>query len=589
MRRPLPSVRLAALAAVTVACRGAGAPPPADLVVLDALVTTQVDARPRAEALAVRDGVLVAVGGEADVRDLIGPGTRVVEAGGRRLVPGLVDSHLHAVRGGRFYALELRWEGVRSLEEGLARIREQARRTPPGQWVRVVGGWSPHQFRERRMPTVAELNAAAPDTPVFVLFLYSQALVNRAGARALGITEASEAPPGGRYELVDGGAVLHAEPSPAILYTTIARLPELSPADQVSSTRHFFHELNRLGLTGAVDAGGGGHAWPDDYAATAGLATERALPLRVSSYLFAQTRGRELADFERWTAEETPGAERGGHAVVGAGENLVWSAGDYENFLAPRPELSAQMEAELAAVARVLAQRGWPLRIHATYDESIGRILDVLEPIFRETGYRARWAIDHAETISPRNVERVRALGGGVAVQDRMAFAGELFAERYGAEAARAAPPLRRLLDAGLPLGAGTDGTRVASYDPWRALHWLVTGETVGGTVLASAENRLSRAEALRLYTLGSAWFRGEERIAGRLAPGQRADFAILSADFFTVPAAEIPAIESLLTVTGGEVVYAAAPFAHVAPEALPPVSPAWSPVARFGGLRDAR
>ncbi|HZM00749.1 MAG TPA: amidohydrolase, partial [Planctomycetota bacterium] len=454
---------------------------PAELIVRNALVTTQDGARPQAQALAVRDGVFVAVGDEAEVEDFAGPQTRVIDAGGRRVIPGLNDSHLHAVRGGRFYALELRWDGVDSLERALAMVAEQAARTPARQWVRVVGGWSPLQFRERRMPTVAELNRAAPGTPVFVLHLYSGGLLNAAGVAALHLAPGSLPPAGGRFEFIDGGARLLAEPSPVILYETIAKLPELSAADQLVSTRHFFRELNRFGLTSAVDPGGGGHAWPADYAATKALAAEPAFPLRLSNYLFPQRPGRELLDVGRWTAQERLDLNLAldrlnGLVVEGAGELLVASASDYENFLAPRPELQARMEADLTAVARVLAQSGWPLRIHATYDESITRILDVFEPVFAETGYRARWCIDHAETISDANLARIAALGGGVAVQDRMAFAGEDFAARYGVEAAGRAPPLRALLAAGVPLGAGTDGTRVSSYNPWPAIAWMTTG-----------------------------------------------------------------------------------------------------------------
>jgi predicted amidohydrolase YtcJ len=214
-------------------------------------------------------------------------------------------------------------------------------------------------------------------------------------------------------------------------------------------------------------------------------------------------------------------------------------------------------------------------------------LLDVFESVFEETGYQSRWAIDHAETITPRNIARIKAMGGGIAIQNRMAFAGEYFAERYGKKAAASAPPLRQMLDAGLRIGAGTDATRVASYNPWLSLAWMVTGKTVGGTQLASPENRLSREEALRLYTVGSAWFSGEEDVKGRIAPGQFADFAILSRDYFSVPEEQIGAIESVLTVTGGDVVYSTAPFATTFPtERLPSVSPAWSPIAVFGGYQ---
>lgn len=564
---------------------------PADTVVVNARVTTMDAARPDAEALAVRDGVFVAVGDRPDVVALAGPRTRVIDAGGRRVIPGLIDSHLHAVRAGRFYTLELRWDGVETLERGLEMIRQQAERTPQGQWVRVIGGWSPYQFTEKRMPTVAELNAAAPDVPVFVLFLYSQGFLNAAGVQALGLTPETPPPAGGRFEFVEGGgAILHAEPNPAILYTTIARLPELSPEDQVVSTRHFFRELNRFGVTSAIDAGGGGHSYPRDYEATRALAAQPGLPVRLSCFLFAQKPGAERQEIERWTAQERlnlniAAARLNGYLLEGAGENLAWSAGDFENFMAARPDLSPAMEDELGAITRHLAEHRWPIRIHATYDESITRILNVFEPVFAETGYTTRWFIDHAETISDASIARVKALGGGIAIQNRMAYAGEYFADRYGTTAAAGAPPLRLLVQSGIPLGMGTDATRVSGYNPWVALHWLVTGETVGGTPLAGAENRLTREEALRLYTVGSAWFSGEEAVKGVIATGRFADLAVLSADYMAVDESEIAAIESVLTVTGGDVVHAAGPFAPLAP-VLPRVSPEWSPVARFGGYQ---
>jgi len=565
---------------------------PADLIVRNAKVTTMDEARPTAEAFASRGETFVAVGSEAEVMRLRGESTRVIDAGGRRVIPGLNDSHLHVVRGGRFYNLELRWDGVDSLARGLAMIREQAKRTPKGQWVRVVGGWSPYQFEERRLPTVRELNEAAPDTPVFVLFLYSQGFLNKAGVEALGLTPETKAPDGGRIDFVDGGgAVLYADPSPVILYTTIDRLPKLSPEDQLNSTQHFFRELNRLGLTSALDAGGGGHAYPVDYEATTTLALRPDFPIRISFFLFAQKAGSELANYRKWTAEEKRDVNRAaqrlnGYVLEGAGENLVSSAGDFENFMAPRPALKESMEADLTAVVRLLAEKQWPLRIHATYDESIGRMLNVFAPIFRDTNYKARWFIDHAETISPANIARVKALGGAVAVQNRMAFAGEYFVERYGKEAAASAPPLRRWLDVGVPVGAGTDGTRVSSYNPWLSLYWLTTGKTLGGMQLYPPENLLSRDEALRLYTVGSAGLSGEANVKGRIAPGQYADFAILSADYPSVPPEEIRTIESVLTVVGGNGAYAAAPFGTLAPAPLAAATPSWSPVGAFGGYQ---
>jgi hypothetical protein len=560
----------------------------ADLIVHNAKVTTQQNGQPEAEAFAVRGEKIVAVGGEADVMGLRGENSSVIDAGGRRIIPGLNDSHIHLVRGARDYNLELRWDGVRSLERGLQMIAEQAKRTPKGQWVRVVGGWSPYQFAEKRVPTIAELNAAAPDIPTYVLFAYSEGLLNRAGMAALGWTPDTKPPEGGSYEFVDGGAILR---KPAAAYTPIGKLPALSAEDQLNSTQHFFRELNRFGLTSVIDAGGTNLPYPNDYDALAKLATRPGFPIRVSNLLFAQRPGTEREFYEKLSAEEKRNVNQAasrlnGYVFEGAGEVLVWSSADFEDFMAARPELKPQMERELAEVTRLVAGKQWPIRQHATYDQSVTRILDVFEPIFKETGYRGRWGIDHAETITPRNIARIKSMGGAIAVQDRMAYAGEYFTERYGAEAAAHAPPIRQMLDAGLIVGAGTDATRVASYNPWISLYWMVTGKTVGGTQLASPENRLSRDEALRLYTVGSAWFSGEEKMKGTIAPGQFADFAILSADYLTVPDEQIRSIESLLTVTGGDVVYSAAPFAAFAPETLPPVSPAWSPVAAFGGYQ---
>ena len=452
-----------------------------------------------------------------------------------------------------------------------------------------MGGWSPFQFTENRMPTVAELTEAAPEVPVLVLYAYSQVLVNRAGVAALSLSPGRTPDDGGRYEFADEGLTVRGNTA---VYATIGGLPGLaSIGDRLSSTRYFFRELNRFGLTSIVDAGASGVAYPEDYQAVAALAEQPGFPVRISNFLFAQKPGTELSSWEKWTAQEQRNVNRAvarldGYVLEGAGEVLAWSVHDYENFLAPRPELTGQAISELAEVTRVVASHQWPIRIHATYEETISRILDVFQQVFTETGYTSRWAIDHAETITPRNIARIKAMGGGIAVQNRLSFSGEFFAERYGQRAAASAQPLRELVDAGIPVGAGTDATRPASYNPWISLFWMVTGKTVGGTQITAPASRLTRTEALRLYTAGSAWFGGEEDVKGKIAPGQYADFAVLSADYLSVPDEQITAIESVLTVTGGDVVYAAAPFEAFSPPPLPPVSPSWSPVAIFGGYQ---
>jgi predicted amidohydrolase YtcJ len=577
----------AALALGSGLSRRAAAAEPASLILTGGRIATLDPARPFVEALAAHGGRVTAAGSTREVMTHRGAETRVVELRGKTAIPGLIDSHLHVIRGGLHYNLELRWDGVASLGEALERLRIQARNTPPPQWVRVVGGWSEFQFDEGRMPTLDEVNAAAPDTPVFILHLYDRALLNRAALRALGYdTNPPEFDRGEVQRDARGRptGLLIARPSALILYSTLARGPLLSPEDQANSSRHFMRELNRLGVTSAIDAGGGGQRFPDDYAVIRDLAGQDLLTVRIGYDLFAQKAGEEWNDYRRWVQMARPGQGDEWLRLLGAGENLTWSAADFENFLEPRPELGADMEAQLEPIVRLLAEKRWPFRIHATYDESISRFLAVFERVNREVPLAGlHWFVDHAETISDRNIERLRALEGGIAIQHRMAFQGEYFIERYGREAAARTPPIRRMLELGVPVGAGTDATRVASYNPWVCLGWLVSGRTLGGTPLYPDANRLERDEALRLWTRGSAWFSSDEAVKGALVPGQLADVAVLSKDYFSVPEADIQTLESVLTVVGGRVVFAAEPFAELAPP-LPPISPSWSPVARFGG-----
>lgn len=489
--------------------------------------------------------------------------------------------------GGLNFNMELRWDGVPSLSLALEMLRDQARRTPPPQWVRVIGGWTEFQFAEQRMPTLDEINAVAPDTPVFVLHLYDRAMVNRAGLRALGYTRATPDFPGGQIERDKTGnptGLLIAKPNALILYASLAKGPRLGFDDQVNSTRHFMRELNRLGITSCIDAGGGFQNYPDDYQVIEQLAERDELTLRIAYNLFTQKPKEEYDDFARWIGMTGPGKGSDVYKMNGAGEMLVFSAADFEDFLEPRPDLQTVMESELKRVVGLLAAKRWPFRLHATYDESISRFLDVFEEVDREVPFQGlRWFFDHAETISERNMERVRRLGGGIAIQDRMAFQGEYFVARYGAETARRTPPLTRMLDLGIPVGAGTDATRVSSYNPWVSLYWLVSGRTVGGLPLYDEKNRLDRTAALRLYTVGSAWFSGDEEKKGGITAGQFADLAVLSADYLTVPEEEIKGIEAVLTIMGGKIVHGSGDFASLAPS-MPPVSPDWSPVASYGG-----
>ncbi|THF61760.1 amidohydrolase [Pseudothauera rhizosphaerae] len=560
----------------------------ADVVLRNGRFTTLDRGRPQASAVAIHDGKFLAVGEDAEVMALAGPATRVIDLKGRAVLPGLIDNHTHVVRGGLNFNMELRWDGVRSLADALDMLRRQVAITPAPQWVRVVGGFTEHQFAEKRLPTLDEINAIAPDTPVFLLHLYDRALLNAAALRAVGYTKETPEPPGGEITRDAAGnptGLLLARPNAQILYATLAKGPKLPFDYQVNSTRHFMRELNRLGVTGVIDAGGGFQNFPDDYAVIQKLADEGRMTVRLAYNLFTQKPKQEKEDFLNWTStvKYKQGDDYFRHN--GAGEMLVFSAADFEDFRQPRPDMPPQMEGELEEVVRILAQNRWPWRLHATYDETISRALDVFEKVDRDVPLAGlNWFFDHAETISDRSIDRIAALGGGIAVQHRMAYQGEYFVERYGAAAAEATPPIARMLDKGVKVSAGTDATRVASYNPWVSLAWMITGKTVGGLTIYPRRNCLDRETALRMWTENVAWFSNEEGRRGRIEKGQFADLIVPDKDFFACAEDALSFLTSDLTVVGGRVVYGAGDFAGLDDNPLPPPMPAWSPVRTFKG-----
>lgn len=560
----------------------------ADLILYHGLVTTLDRSNPSATAIAVKDGKFLAVGSDAEIMKHAGPQTKTVDLRGKRVLPGLNDNHTHVVRGGLNFNMELRWDGIRSLADAMDMLRRQVAVTPTPQWVRVIGGFTEHQFVEKRLPTIDEINAIAPDTPVFLLHLYDRALLNAAAVRAVGFTKDTKDPPGGeitRDAVGNPTGLLLAKPNAGILYATLAKGPKLPFDYQVNSTRHFMRELNRLGVTAVIDAGGGFQNYPDDYAVIQKLADEDLLTVRLAYNLFTQKPKEEKEDFLRWTSSVTYKQGTDYFRHNGAGEMLVFSAADFEDFRQPRPDMPPEMEGDLEEVVRVLAQNRWPWRMHATYDETISRALDVFEKVNRDTPLDGiNWFFDHAETISDRSIDRVAALGGGVAVQHRMAYQGEYFVERYGHGAAEATPPIAKMLDRGVHVSAGTDATRVASYNPWVSLSWMITGKTVGGMSLYPRQNCLDRETALRMWTEKVQWFSNEEGRKGRIEAGQFADLIVPSKDYFSCPEDEISFLTSDLTIVGGKVVYGAGDFSGIDAPPLPPAMPDWSPVRTFGG-----
>lgn len=565
----------------------------ADLIIYNGKIATMQKQGEFVQAIAIKDGIILDTGTEKSiVAAYKSSATKLIDAKGKTVIPGLNDSHMHVIREGLNYNSELRWDGVKTLKRAMEMLTEQAARTPDGVWIKVIGGWNEFQFEEKRQPTIDEINAAVPDKPVFITYLYGKAFLNKKGIEVLGYTKDTKYEGSVLEQDASGNltGLMYAKETPKAIYMTLGLTTKLNPEERLNSSIQFNHELNRFGLTSIIDAAGGSQNFPADYVTSLELAKQNKLSLRISYYLFAQQKGRELQDYEKWVAETQINKNdnlmvANGYVEEGAGENIVASAADFENFLEPRIVLSDEMEKDLEPIIRLLAKNKWPFRLHATYGESIDRMLTVFEKVNKEIPFNGlRWFFDHAETITTPELERVKKLGGGIAVQFRMYYQGELYNKMYGAPKTQL-PPIKKMLELGIPVGAGTDATRISTYNPWMSLHWLLTGKTIGGMQFWPKDQTLDKFTALQLYTSGSAWFSGEEKDKGKLVKGMYGDLAILSDDYFSLKADDVRKIESVLTVVNGKIVYASAEYKALNPE-IPAVIPDWSPVKHFGGYQ---
>ncbi|KRD58776.1 transcriptional regulator [Flavobacterium sp. Root935] len=568
----------------------------ADLIVHHAKITTQTGAKPEASALAVKGGRIYAVGNDAEILALKDDHTKIIDADGRRLIPGLEDAHIHPLNE-RNFNYKVRWDGVPTLKRALEMLTEQAARTPEGQWVKVTGGWSPYQFAENRQPTIDELNKAVSNRPLYVQYAYNRGYLNKLGMKVLGVgTPGFPELPDAEFEKDKKGKYTGVINGYTFTFLALdAMLPAPTPEEEVSSLVHVIHDLNRFGLTSVLDATSI-IGYPEGHQPLQTLVSENRLNIRFpfvdlgwdqsSNEPFVDTEIKRITKM----APVSPGQNlhptmEHGYEYEGMGEAIRGEIHDHENFdkpayIIPKERMMKYAEEDV----RKLIEKRIPFRMHVTYNENLTPFLDALDKVVKTTPLDGmRWSIEHAETITPENIERVKKLGGGIALDNKMAIHGDAFVKTHGIEKALYTPRLRALVNSGIPLSLTTDAFRVSPANPWLAISWAVTGKSVSGTTVLAEDNRLTREEALRLYTIGAAWFENEELEKGRIAPGNLADFVLLSKDYFTIPEDQIKSICSVLTVVDGRVVFGSEKYTNLVPK-LPEPIPYWSPIKYFGG-----
>jgi predicted amidohydrolase YtcJ len=571
-----PRRRLAALR-IGVVCLGAslvfgptpwalGATGTADLVLLHGKIVTGDRRYSIGQAVAIQQDRIAGVGTDAQMQAYAGPRTRVIDLRGRTVIPGLIDSHIHAVRAGLTYNYELGWQTVTSLAQGLKLIRDQAARTPPGTWLVVAGGWHESQFAENRKPKPEEIEAISSDHPIWVQYLNDDAILNKAALNALGLTTETKDPVA-RSVLRDASGQPIGITGTGPLTALYLKIPRPPLDAQITSTRDWFRELNRVGLTDIGDAAGGGLFWPEDYRAVGALHERGELTLRVHWYMQPNGPGGELNILKRFLTTVRPGSGDDWVRPVGVGEQLVAAVSD-GNPLGPLPPQFAQKALEdWRTAVRMTIESGWRFHAHASRNHSVEQLLPAIEEINREipVGNR-RLAFAHVEDVTIETIRRIKALGGGITVQDRLMYTGDEIVRNWPEEVFRSAPRMKTMLAMGLPMGGGTDATHRVPYNPFWSLWWMITGKTVAGHPVRGPQETLSRLQALRVYTLGSAWFNMDEDKVGSIEPGKYADLVVLSADYLTVPVDTIKDLVSLLTIVGGKPVYAAGDYKSVVP-----------------------
>ena len=551
---------LCLLAALLLAATPASAQT-ADTVLFNGKILTVDKDFSTQQALAIAHGEVLATGSSAAMKKLAGSKTRLIDLGGRTVIPGLTDGHIHGIRAALTFSTEVNWIGVPSLKEALEKIRAAGKTQKPGSWIVVAGGWTEEQFSEKRRPTPQEVAAiAAPDNPVYIQHLYDWLLLTPKAMEALNIHDDADVTPGGKLERDSDNKPTGAMTANGnALGKIFDKLPKPTLAQQVDGSKKFFREMNSLGITGIVD-GGGVSVYPANYQAVFKLWHDKQLTLRIAYHLCAPKPGSELADLQNLTQLLPQGFGDDMLHFNGPGEILIWA--DWTDG-----DITPDGKARLAELLRWAASKGYTIQLHWNPNRTVHDLLDVVANVEKDYSVRdLRWSVLHLYNVSEDSLKRMKSLGLIWGVQDGLYFGGERLQKEVGAEAAQDMPRIATAMKLGLTVTGGTDAHRVSSYNPFVALQWYLDGTTIGGVQTRGETEAPSRRQALEMYTRNSAFMANDDDRRGTLEPGKLADLAVLSADYLAAPVKDVGKIRSLLTMVGGNVVYAAPPFAALEP-----------------------
>ncbi len=517
-----------------------------------------------AQAIAIRGERIVAVGDNPAVRKLAGANTTQTDLKGRTVIPGLIDNHLHYLRGSNFMPYELRLEGVLSRQAALDKIAARAKAlgpgSAPGKWIFVIGGWHEQQFADKPGGfTQEELDAVAPDNPVYIQKTYSDFYMNALAikliAPAIGPLYKGSAHV--RTSNFDGRKVLYA----ALKYMPRAATEE-APAGQTGSeydgieewvvndmprrmreVQDFNTQLNALGLTTVYDMG----YLDGPYEPLERLLKNNDLTVRVyyplQYYIRTPQEVPRVVDMIR---REKPLSRNHWLGVLGMGEHVYGPL--HDSAFLPKQVFAQEHYDQFRILATAAAQYGWQIHEHTAVNTTIAKLLDMSEDIAKQHPIRdLRWVLAHVEWITPDLLERAKRLGWAIALHNHTVKPRMIGADR---------PPARLIQDSGIPWGLGSDGTIVATINPFHTI-WEYTAGRIFPAIKAY-EERLTREEALIAHTRSNAWLLFMEKDLGTLETGKLADLVVLDRDYLTIAADDILNIRPVLTMVGGRIVYEA-------------------------------